>query len=251
MKKINIMLFLVLAIALVACNLGKTGKKETAPKQTQLGTDGATLADKKAGEEKVGGEDEEDNVADNANSVEETEEAKANAAVNKLKTEGANYKKGMDDAKTEFEALDSSKQNKVSIPLHVTGLRTRRDQPKIHASLGYDNETIKNLNTAIKTLQLRDGKTEEIEIVEGVLKMLIHFDNSINEVFDEFSKENTFNLIKSENVLDEANAGLKEAIRMRDEFTSNAKEIIKTAASKKNPEDVKAELKKVIDLVMQ
>ncbi|UGQ16801.1 hypothetical protein [Borrelia sp. RT5S] len=88
------------------------------------------------------------------------------AAFQALKVRRDAYEAGMAKLKTDFEAPSS--QNKVEIPFEVTLLTTSKDQPKIHASLGYNNTTHKELDESIKALQLSSGnKKAEIDIVTG------------------------------------------------------------------------------------
>ncbi|UGQ16806.1 hypothetical protein [Borrelia sp. RT5S] len=212
MKKISIVLFLIVAVVLVACNL-------------------ETKAD--------GGQKTPKELAEEANQLAvETEEA-----YKALKTKRDAYNKELKDAKTAYDALNS--KNEVSIPEQVKKVQ---DNSKLHASLSYDNELIKKLDESIKALQLGSGdKHTEIGWVSSLLSMLTGLENVTRKILDDLLSDANLKKIENDKAkIETATAELNEFIDSRNKFIKSAKKSIKEAYTGKSSHDtLKDALRKI------
>nr|WKT13964.1 hypothetical protein LKV13_04955 [Borrelia sp. BU AG58] len=229
MKKINIIFYLILAVLLASCDLlkmggqSRDGNKTGAGGKTTLGT-GQTL----------GGKTEKEAQAETATPEE--------IALTVIKGKRDDYKKRVDGLKAAFDALGATAKQEVRIPAEVTGFEDT-DRDKIHSSLDYDNETIKNLNESINALKLSENGTGgKIDTVTGVLALLDTLGIMTNKILNERLKDENLEKIKNDKTkLEKAEEGLDEFIAARDGFINKVKEIVATAVSKKNGADAVAE----------
>ncbi|UGQ17970.1 hypothetical protein [Borrelia sp. RT1S] len=229
MKKINIIFPLILVATLVSCKLGGFGIGVVTSK----------------------------GKVDVANQAATADEAEKEAILKELKTKRDGYKKEIADLKAKFEKEAS--RNEVTIP-EVLKKELEKYKDQIHASLGYDNETHKNLNEAIKALKLDtttngNKKEEELKIVYYVLGMLITLDEATTRILDKMLSDEMLEKIKNDkDALEGSVAELGKFIGSRDAFiriTQKAAKAAATAAAgaaenKADLTKVKAELNKII-----
>ncbi|UGQ17977.1 hypothetical protein [Borrelia sp. RT1S] len=273
MKKISTIVFLMLLLALMACNIDLTGKGGAASDDEkdlgeenlgqQLGAGlvalgrqlGVRIGDEAAVDAKTGEEKKvESKTVDTVGGSSPvrqpgTVEVKTaeEVAFDGLKTKRDNYKNKMAKLKTDFEA--SSSQNKVEIPSQEKDL-TIRDQARIHSSLDYNNGIIKDLDDSIKALGLDTSKQKEVDMVSEILHTLAAFDDTTKDVLDIYLKNETLETVKNDkDKLDKLTAELDKFISARDGFIREVQGIVKRAVSSKSDfEQLKRELGKINDL---
>ncbi|UGQ16802.1 hypothetical protein [Borrelia sp. RT5S] len=271
MKKINTIVFLMLLLALMACNIDLTGKGGAASDDEkdlgeenlgqQLGAGlvalgrqlGVRIGDEAADGPKTGEEKKVElktvDTVGGSSPVRQpgTVEVKTaeEVAFDGLKTKRDNYKNKMAKLKADFEA--SSSQNKVEIPSQEKDL-TIEDQARIHSSLDYNNGIIKDLDESIKALGLVDiGKQKEVDMVSEILHTLAAFDDTTKDVLDIYLKNETLETVKNDkDKLDKLTAELDKFMSARDGFIREVQDIVKRAVSSKSDHaQLKKELGKI------
>ncbi|UGQ16808.1 hypothetical protein [Borrelia sp. RT5S] len=239
MKKFSIMFFLVLVVALFACKQEEAGEGQsgTGSGAGAGGAAGGQSQSDEAGKQTPG-------QRDDARLAEETK-----TALTALKTKRDDYSTELKGLKTTYDALKP--KNEVSIPSELKILTTRRHQPKIHASLGYDNELIKKLDESIKGLKISNATThaKQIKTASAVLQVLVDLDDAIKKILDTYLKG--ANLTKIENdkdKIEKATAELNKFIASRKEFIESIQKTIEKAHTNRSDEtNLKAELDKIAD----
>ncbi|WKC58680.1 hypothetical protein [Borrelia sp. P9F1] len=237
MKKFSIMFFLVLVVALVAC------------KQEEPGNGGAGAGDQPQADGSGGKEltPEQIAAAKKEKDAAEAEKLAREKALTALKDELTKYKKTMADAKKAFDAKTG--KNEVTVPSGLTGV-TAADKEKIQSSLGYNDDTHKELNDTITALNLTSGgKDAEKKTVSDVLKMLVDLDDATKKILDEHLKaENLAKIENDKTKIEKADKELKAFIASRDAFIASAQKTIKAAeAAKATAANAKRELDKIAD----
>nr|WKT13966.1 hypothetical protein LKV13_04965 [Borrelia sp. BU AG58] len=224
MRKINIIIFSIAVVFLASCRLGISGSLEKIPNS------------------KI---EEDEKLKDDARVAAESE---IEIAFNALKTKRDDYKNKMDGLKTAFGKIQTA-DKEVKIPAQV-GVIEDAYLSGIYASLGYNKETNKHLNEAIKSLNLGNGnKNEEIKIVKDVLVALIYLEMFTKEILDVHFSDASLETIKDDkDKITQGGELLNEYVSARDAFIELAQKAIKEAASNKADEArVKSELKKIVD----
>ncbi|AYE36808.1 hypothetical protein DB313_04735 (plasmid) [Borrelia turcica IST7] len=261
MKKINIMFFLVLSVAIVACNPdSKSGsddskKTPTGTEQTGAGQTGATktgtpetagTGTPATGGTGAGVTPPPASTGTGTEGTPQTPPAPQVSPFEALKAKRDAYKKELSDRKTAFDGLTSL--NKVDIPTQVTTVKPTEDQPKIHASLGYNSDLNKKLDDSIKALKLGDGtKVDEIKVVDDMFIILVSLDEITNKLVDTHLSDENLEKIKSDSQkISSATTALQAFIDKRKTLMDELKKQIEKAAVKKsNTADLKTELEKI------
>ncbi|QMU99774.1 hypothetical protein F0310_04995 (plasmid) [Borrelia sp. A-FGy1] len=232
MKKINIMFFLILAIAFLAC------KQETAVSEKE---EEKTVTGAK--------ETEEFKKKIEAGVTKELTKRENAATLAELKNEISKYKKEIDDAKAGYEATTSGSKKAITIPAEVTDV-TSSDLEMIYSGLGYDNNTIGKLHDSIVALNISSGKTDEIKFANGVLKLLKSIGKDTKNVLEVYLGD-TGSLSKIENdkaKMESAKIKVKEFIDARKTLITALRAQIGAAeTAKSNPSNLKTELEKISD----
>nr|WKT13965.1 hypothetical protein LKV13_04960 [Borrelia sp. BU AG58] len=235
MKKIGIMFFLILAVALVSCNQ-ESGAKE---KEETPNTGGSDKPEPKAKTP--------EQLKKEAEAKKLAEETKA--ALTSLQKARDEYSKEISDAKTAFDT-NTSTQKKVEIPADVKNKNVvkEKDLPNVYASLGYENALIDKLNESIKALSINSGKNDEITVVVDALKMLADLSVTTDKILGVHLSNDKLEKINDKATLAKAKEELGKFIELRKEFIASVKKSIEEAYKEKNTSDnVKRELKKIGD----
>ncbi|WKC58683.1 hypothetical protein [Borrelia sp. P9F1] len=242
MKNINIMFFLVLVLALVACGQETQGDSVT-PGSGNPGQAGASEE-----ESYEGITDEERKVATERL---RTETAKAFKALKKTRDD---YSNEINIAMKAYDAIEATTKHviahRVEIPA-LTGFTREKDSAKIYASLGYDGDLINKLNDSIISLRSSDGNihAREIKIAAGIFRMLVELDDATNKILDTHLKDdNLAKIEKNKAKIDTATKELNAFIASRKEFIASIEKSIEAARSNeiRTPDEAKAELNKLI-----
>ncbi|UGQ17973.1 hypothetical protein [Borrelia sp. RT1S] len=246
MKKVSIMFPLVLALSFVSCSQAETGdgKQQTEDKKTIGLNPRQTGASQEVSDEEM--TEEEKKARAKQLAVETAEAFKV------LKDKRDEYEKKMTDAKKTYEEQDASLRDGLRLPNEVK--KFTADEDKIYASLGYDNETIENLDKLIGFLQLGDStqsKTVEKKMVSDILTSLVSLEDTTKKIMDDHLKEDNLRKIENNKVkIDTANKELDGFIASRTAFVEDIKKTIKEAKKKSESSseaEVKVELKKIAD----
>ncbi|UGQ17974.2 complement regulator-acquiring protein [Borrelia sp. RT1S] len=249
-KKISIMFLLVLALSFVSCSQAETGdgKQQTEDKKTVEA--GSTSPRQTGASQEVSDEE----MADEEKQARAEQLAAATTEAFKiLKDKRDEYSSKINTAKAAYDALGTAPlrtQDKVEIPGGITDFTKAKDQPKFHASLGYDNKTIENLNKSIDGLS-HDGKIDDLgrkTTVNGIFNLLVSLEDATKKILDtHLSDENLKKIENNKDKIEKATAELKEFITSRDDFIAGIKKSIEASVDQKaTSDDAKAELDKII-----
>ncbi|UGQ16805.1 hypothetical protein [Borrelia sp. RT5S] len=250
MKKISIMFLLVLALSFVSCSQAETGdgKQQTSDKKTVEA--GSTSPRQTGASQEVSDEE----MADEEKQARAEQLAAATTEAFKiLKDKRDEYSSKINTAKAAYDALGTAPlrtQDKVEIPGGITDFTKAKDQPKFHASLGYDNKTIENLNKSIDGLSNggRIDNPERKKTVAGIFSLLVALEDATTKILDDLLKNDNLAKIKNDkDKIEKATAELKSFITSRDDFIKGIQRSIEEALSKtKSSAEAKAELDKII-----
>ncbi|AYE36807.1 hypothetical protein DB313_04730 (plasmid) [Borrelia turcica IST7] len=266
MKKINIIFFLILAMAVMACKQdtdGETPEQKTAREQKeaeQLEKMKELVKDQVAEATKPKPETDEEKAKREEAETKAFQERVGNeltrreneVALNALKKERDDYKTKLSTTKKTYDGTASGQKKAITIPEHVTAVK-ETDLDSIYSGLGYDNSTIGKLQEVITTLGItssnQSAKAEEIKFASGALELLKSLGEDTNKVLNEYLGDAGLEKIKNDKKqIEKAKTALKAFTDSRDSLITAINNQIGTAQGNKGTLDtMKTDLEKISD----